>query len=198
LFAAIILAGCAQNRCLVILLPDADGKVGTIEVQNKRGARLVTEPYHAVKTGMLASAPSKPRPLQKQHVEEAFSHALGAEPEQRFRISSIDIYFRKDSSELTSDSQQKLPEIISGLKHNAPFDIYLAGHADRVGTEKYNRHLSYQRALAVQDALIAGGISAQIIMLSYFGESSPPIDTADEVEEPSNRRVMLYLRHPKS
>ncbi|HZJ62638.1 MAG TPA: OmpA family protein, partial [Kofleriaceae bacterium] len=46
----------------------------------------------------------------------------------------------------------------------------LDGHADRVGSEPVNLHLSMQRAKAVRDRLIAAGVDPDQLVVAAFGE----------------------------
>jgi OOP family OmpA-OmpF porin len=71
--------------------------------------------------------------------------------------------------------------------------IVLIGFADRVGPEDYNLHLSLRRAESVRDALIAGGVSAELISVEGRGERENAILTADGQQEQANRRVVIIF-----
>jgi outer membrane protein OmpA-like peptidoglycan-associated protein len=187
-------AGCAQNRSLVVLLPDADGQVGTIHIATNRGFIAVDKAYHSVNVRQRKT-PETPRVMLSQDVDVLFAHALAAEPPQRFRYKKQVFYYQRNAVELTSDSQEVLPTTIQELMLERPVKIYLVGHADRVGTEEYNQQLSRQRAITFQQALVAGGIAPDMIAVSFLGESKPRIDTPDEVEEPRNRRVVMVTQY---
>ena len=72
--------------------------------------------------------------------------------------------------------------------------VTIAGHADRSGPAAYNVRLSARRAQTVRDALVARGISADMISTEAFGETAPAKPTADGVREPLNRRSEVVIR----
>ena len=67
------------------------------------------------------------------------------------------------------------------------------GHTDSVGSDDYNRELSYQRAYSVADYLQAQGIPAERLAPRGLGESQPLADNNTEYGRSQNRRVELYI-----
>lgn len=191
------LSGCARTRSLVVLLPDADGRVGRIQIQTSQGQMALDKPYHALAV-TSGTASGSPWLMPKQEIEAKFDRAMAAEPSQRLRFEKHTLYCLKNATELTPDSKARLPEIVRQLTAGPPLEIYVIGHADRVGTESYNWQLSHKRALAVQQKLVANGINSKMILISFLGESEPQVVTPDEVEEPRNRRVALVMEYTKS
>ena len=57
-----------------------------------------------------------------------------------------------------------------------------------------NDRLSAQRAETVKGFLVQIGIAAERITTAGRGEREPLIRTADEVDEPRNRRVEINVR----
>lgn len=199
-FCLIVLAamvGCARSRSLIVLLPDSEGHVGELLIETRRGTIAMDKPFYAVST-VSNQAPESPRSLKKHDIEVKFENALRAEPSQRFRFIKNTFYCLKNSTELTPDSKSMLLKAIRQIITKPPLEIYVVGHADRMGTESYNQHLSHQRALSIQNELVANGSSSKIILISFLGESRPIINTPDEVEEPKNRRVEIILKYRKS
>lgn len=71
--------------------------------------------------------------------------------------------------------------------------LYVLGHTDTVGSTGDNQQLSRQRAAAIAHWFAArGGISLPILAAG-FGESQPLVKTADNVDEPRNRRAQYIL-----
>jgi outer membrane protein OmpA-like peptidoglycan-associated protein len=191
------LAGCAGRGSLVVLLPDSDGRVGTISVETSQGAIVVDRPYYAV-AASPDKLPGTPRLMDKQDVEAKFDRAMAMEPAQPFRIEKYTFYYRFNSTELTADSKNEIAANIGQVVVKRPVECYVVGHADRVGSEHYNKNLSHRRALSVQQKLVETGINSKIILISFLGESKPQIDTPDEVEDPKNRRVELVVKYYKT
>lgn len=71
-------------------------------------------------------------------------------------------------------------------------NIVVAGHADRSGSQEYNKVLSEQRAISVSIALQLAGVKGAVVMQS-FGEDQPLKATDDGVREPKNRRVEIKM-----
>lgn len=197
LMLLIILSGCARSRTLVVLLPDTDGKVGTIHLQTAKGDRRVDTANYAVQSESRRKTPEAPKRMESRKVQKLFKDALAAEPEQEYRFDSFTLYCYWNTVNLTPDSVKSLPSVINVLKKMQPREIYVVGHADRVGTEKYNYDLSRRRALAAKSLLISKGIKPNIIIASHLGETKPKIETRDEVEEPLNRRIEIITKTKK-
>jgi len=197
LVALAALAGCARSRSLVVLLPDPDGQVGAIRVETSQGFIALDKSYQAVAV-TENKTPESTRLMTRQEVDVTFDRALATEASQRFRFKKQTFYCRRNSTDLTPESEPELPKAIQRLVATPPEEIFVVGHADRVGTESYNQQLSHKRALVVKRALVSNGINSKVIVVSFLGESKPRIVTPDEVEEPRNRRVELILKYTKS
>jgi OOP family OmpA-OmpF porin len=77
---------------------------------------------------------------------------------------------------------------------NGRYAISASGHADRAGRPDYNLALSLKRAEAVRNALVAAGISADVITIAGRGETEPDVATPDGVPERANRRVVIDVQ----
>jgi len=193
----ICLLSCTSTRSLVVLLPDSDGKVGQVEVTTDKGVQRIAQAYHSIQTGARDEAPSAPTPIEEKKIMEVFGQALAAQPDPRFRFWTGTLYCKNASVELVENSQKTLNEIIKDFRKSSPLEIYVIGHTDRVGLEKYNINLSQRRAFGIRDSFIAGGINSKIILISFYGESKPQVYTEDEIPEPLNRRVELVAKFHK-
>lgn len=194
---ASLLVSCSSNRSLVVLLPDPDGKVGKIEVTTDKGTQRVEKAYHSVQAGVRDDMPSASTPMDQEKIMSLFGQTLEMQPDPRFKIWTDILYCKFGSVELVESSYKALPAIIKELKNNSPVEIYVIGHADRVGSEKQNVNLSHRRSAWVKDTFISSGIKSKIILISFYGESKPQISTADETPHPLNRRVELVAKFPK-
>ncbi|HKJ63883.1 MAG TPA: OmpA family protein, partial [Desulfopila sp.] len=189
LAVCLLLSGCFPGRSVIVLLPDEDGKVGEVHVESGNKMVVVDEAYHSVTTTASFFEPKSPETITKDEVEATFEAAIAKEPRQRFRFEKKTFYFLHNSVKMTPSSKAMLPEMTESLRSKQPSSIYVVGHADRAGTEYYNRHLSLQRAEMMRQTLIDGGIVTPIITISYLGESMPAVMTPDEVPEAKNRRA---------
>ena len=70
------------------------------------------------------------------------------------------------------------------------------GHTDTVGTDSDNVALSKRRAGAVRTELSHDGVSGKLISTSGVGENDLAVPTAQNVNEPRNRRVEITVQAP--
>ena len=70
-----------------------------------------------------------------------------------------------------------------------PYEIVIRGHTERADPNMYNLSLSKARALSVASYMIDRGGSRFAIDIEGLGESSPVVETGDNVREGRNRRV---------
>ena len=100
------------------------------------------------------------------------------------------IYFDFDKSKLSDVSIEEIKNFINtNIKTIKKFIV--VGHTDTMGTKKYNKVLSLERAEAVQKILIKLGIEKNNIHILGKGESNLRVQTADEIKHPANRRAEI-------
>ncbi len=179
---------------LFILLPEADGKVGKIRVATEGSSQVIDRPWFGVKVGESGKEPLTPQPLGESEVRNIFGAALEVHPDLPNRFVSVFLWFESDRIKLTPESRKSLKEIVKTIRNRKSAEIYVAGHTDRVGTEEHNLKLSSKRAFYVRDFLVANGIKSGAFIVSYHGEAMPLVPTEDEVPEPSNRRVEVFIK----
>lgn len=174
----------------VVLLPDADGKVGALVVKSATGEQVLDTAYAGVAVdakGAIAAAPET-----EATVRARYGAVLDARPP---RPQSFTVYFVSGSAtELTAESRQVFEQVKSALATRPAPEIEVIGHSDRVGKAEANDELSARRAATVRDQLEAAGIRAAAMAVSGRGEREPLVPTADEVAEPRNRRVEISVR----
>ncbi len=132
---------------------------------------------------------------QLQRVQEAPYGAPSSEPptERPVESTSTILYFPFDSDRLGDSAQAALAQMVHDVLAAGNVTVTINGHADRAGTEQYNLDLSERRARMVEHALEAAGVSPNVLHYFAFGESDPAIRTEDDVREPRNRRVEIFI-----
>ncbi len=103
------------------------------------------------------------------------------------------IFFDFNSYTINNKSISELQKIISFMNENAEVRIEISGHTDNIGTESYNQNLSTQRAQAVTDYLIAGGISSKRLISKGFGSTKPISSNDTEEGRQLNRRIEFKI-----
>lgn len=189
-FSLLLISGCAPTT-QIVLLPDPDGRVGTLEVSNIKGTQTLNQAWQATASASMDTIPSEPKLLAEDKVRQLFREALEAEP---IPPVSFIIYFKTDSSALSNESLVLLTKVMGAILSRKSTDIIVSGHTDAVGAIDYNHTLSLRRAKAVVDILIAKGIDRQNIQVIYHGKGNPLVPTPDRRPEPRNRRVEITVR----
>ena len=99
--------------------------------------------------------------------------------------------FSFDKSVIRGDQRSKLDEFVASLKGTQYDSIDVLGHADRIGSEKYNLNLSQRRANAVKAYLVRQGIPAGKINAEGRGELEPV--TGDSCSGERGRALIACL-----
>ena len=183
------LSGCAKTT--VVILPDPQGKVGKLSITNEAGSVDIDQAGEATTVRGMQSLPSKPKILPEDQITAKYGEVLANLPEQPVHFI---LYFKSESTTLTPESAQKIPEVLETISQRKSQSISVVGHADTAGDPQYNFRLSKRRADAVGAILSEKGVENQYIKITSHGEENPLIETADNVNEPRNRRVEVVVR----
>jgi len=188
---ALITANSNVSKTTVVLVPDHDGHVGEVSVSNKSGSRILSKAYTAIRV-KSESEITNPTTISETETKNLFASALAAQPKA---ANQFILYFNSGASELTSESKEKLNQIINIIKQSEIIDIYINGHTDTKGSEELNYKLALKRATFVEDMIKEKVTTTQIanIRTHSHGEGNPLVKTADNVNEPKNRRVEVTI-----
>ena len=176
---------------VIILLGNSDGSVGMINVTSAGETLVLDQSGQAVTVGSSEEPPNEPFMIKEKDIRDIFQEALEATPEKPLKFI---LYFNTNTTELSPESQQQLPEIIKIITGRTAPDIGIIGHTDRTASDKYNHQLSMRRATTIRDTIVTGGIDSHLLEVTGHGENNPLVETADDVSEPLNRRVEIIVR----
>jgi outer membrane protein OmpA-like peptidoglycan-associated protein len=186
-----LVAGCAKDKNVFVLVPDRDAHVGSISIKNDAGTATLSQENETVSVDSAAAAPKKIQPMDPAKTQQVFGEALAAEPPvPAFFL----LYFRSDSAELDAKSKPDLDLVLAEIKKRGSRDISINGHTDTTGDAKYNMKLSMDRATKIKDFLVKNGIDPKYMNVAYHGKGEPLVKTGDNVSEPKNRRVEIIVR----
>ncbi len=129
--------------------------------------------------------------LSEAEVRQSFGVAIEALPA---RPTTFLLYFVTATDEPTDESKEELKKILAELRQRAVPDIMVVGHTDTVGESEANDLLSARRAERTKGFLVEIGIPARQIQTAGRGERELLVPTADNVDEPRNRRVEINVR----
>jgi OOP family OmpA-OmpF porin len=95
---------------------------------------------------------------------------------------------------LTPASQQIMSEALAAALARSGGDIVVTGHTDTKGNGEPERPAVAPRAQEVAQLLVERQFPAKRIEAVGRGERELAVPTADEVDEPRNRRVTIEVR----
>ncbi len=176
---------------LIVLLPEADGKVGRIVVSNKAGSQEVSQAYAAVRVERDDVAPEPPVVLDRAEVDRLFGETRKALPAAEV---SFLLYFELATDEVTAESKKLYAGVLKSIRERGSTDVSVIGHTDTTGDSRSNYKLGLQRAERVAAALRAMGADPAIVSVDSHGEGDLLVKTPDGVAEPRNRRVEVVVR----
>jgi len=139
--------------------------------------------------GLPAAAPSIATPCQTTLVI-----AVGTPGVARSHAAAYNTYFDFDKSTLTPAGQAQIASAAKEVKDNPTHSVTVLGMASNVGTDSYNMALSHRRADTVRDAMIADGVPASKIQISWVGDREPVVAEPAGVEQPLNRVVQTKVQ----
>ena len=101
------------------------------------------------------------------------------------------VYFETGKADLDDAARTILDEARAAAAKLDKPAVTVDGNADTIGATDYNLKLSELRAQAVAKVLGSEGLGT--LLTRANGETNPAIMTADEVNEPRNRRVEIII-----
>ena len=104
-----------------------------------------------------------------------------------------DLHFESGSTRLTPEGQRTVDSLLAVLKAYPAVQIALEGHTDATGDSAANKTLSQQRADAVKQTLVNGGIAADRVKAEGYGQERPVADNNTDAGRARNRRLELVV-----
>lgn len=104
-----------------------------------------------------------------------------------------DTLFDFDKAVLRPAGRDALDTFVGKLKDISPDTIMTIGYADRIGSERYNQHLSEERAVAVKTYMVSKGVDSARIYTEGKGEMQP-VTKAGECAGPKSAKVIACLQ----
>jgi OmpA-OmpF porin, OOP family len=120
-------------------------------------------------------------------------------PEEVRQFSGViqGIVFEYDSAAILDSSKPTLDRAIAVLKDYPDIRLEIVGHTDNQGTAEHNLELSEQRAEAVKQYLVAGGIERARIETRGAGQTEPIASNQSEEGRAQNRRTEFKILESK-
>jgi outer membrane protein OmpA-like peptidoglycan-associated protein len=158
-------------------------------VTSGKSEQLLNTPYQQAigqEDKALKAATTTAAEVQKAH-PQLFA-ALPSKPNKYI------LNFLPGGTNLTPESEAQLPALLADVTQRSGADLVVTGHTDTTGALAANDELSLKRATVVAKLLVSKGASESRIEAVGRGKRELLVPTADEVNEPKNRRVEIIVR----
>ncbi|WP_297443066.1 OmpA family protein [Sulfurimonas sp.] len=173
---------------MIVVLLKGRKEDTAIEVKTPLAAVVVDKPNESV-TITADKNISKPKKLQAKELQTLFGTTLSTSKLKRYHFV---LYF--EHRNLDKKSKIRLKKIIAKLKEIDNPYIEIIGHTDTVKSVKENQKNGLQRAERVANSIKKAGVKYLKMDVSSHSELDLAVQTADEVIEPLNRRVELFIQ----
>jgi len=108
--------------------------------------------------------------------------------------------FDFDKAVVRAEGKKELDDkVVASMKAHPEVELLLVtGHADRIGSDKYNQKLSERRAAAVKTYLASQGVAADRVKTVGKGESEPnaDADTANKCKGNKKTKKLIECLQP--
>ncbi|WP_370880583.1 OmpA family protein [Variovorax paradoxus] len=186
-----LLAACSTPGTRVVLLPQADDKPSAVIVRANDGEEVLSRPYQRATAAVGASGAPVVDQADPARVQADHKILFDMRPPAPQRYT---VYFEVGGTTLTPASQQVMNEALTAAQTRSGSDIVVTGHTDTKGALEQNDMLSQRRAQEVAQLFVERQFPSARIEAVGRGEREPAVPTADEVDEPRNRRVTIEVR----
>lgn len=132
-------------------------------------------------TGEVAVKPAAPEPAPKPEPAPPPKPVV----EEPLRAT---VLFAYDRSEVRPSEVTALDDFAAKLEGRSFDRLEIVGHADRIGSDKYNLGLSRRRAEAVRDYLAGKGVDATRVRADAVGEAQAVTGDSCKSMGPANRK----------
>ena len=189
--SSLLLAACSSPGTRVVLLPQADGQPSAVVVRTEEGEETLSQPYEraTAKRGAHGAPTIDKVDPERLKRDNKTLFDLMPPPAQRYTV-----FFEAGGIVLTAASQVAMNEALAAALARSGGEIVVTGHTDTVGTLTRNDNLSLTRALEVRQLFLVRDFPPNRIEAVGRGERELAVRTADEVDEPGNRRVTIEVR----
>ncbi len=99
------------------------------------------------------------------------------------------VFFDYDSSDLSTETEDRLRGKATLLRANPSLEIRIEGHADERGSTEYNLALGQRRAESVRTFISGYGIDPNRLATISYGKERPAVPGSTETAYARNRRA---------
>lgn len=142
----------------------------------------------------------EPQKVAQKEEPKAVIPVAGPEtPAVKFEFKA-ETLFDFDKAVVRAEGKKELDDkVVASMKAHPEVELLLVtGHADRMGSDKYNQKLSERRAVAVKTYLGSQGIAADRVKTVGKGEAmpNPDADTANKCKGTKKTKKLIECLQP--
>jgi OmpA-OmpF porin, OOP family len=119
----------------------------------------------------------------------------GSDADLPKRIVFDHLNFDSATTNLTPESNATVSNLVAIMKCYPTMQIRLEGHTDSTGDPAANKTLSLERANAIRDLLVQGGVDPSRIATDGWGQEKPIASNDTEEGKAKNRRTECIVVH---
>lgn len=131
-------------------------------------------------------------------VENSFNYSLatylatkGSQTPKLFTFDNLT--FETNSAEITAQARPNVDDLIQIMQSYPSMAVRIEGNTDSTGDDAINDPLSGERAEAVKQALVKGGIDASRVATRERGDTKPVATNKTESGRQRNRRIDIVV-----
>ncbi len=188
LFTLVFADIATSSKSSMVILAE-NGKKSSITINTGKSEAVIDKPNSYMK--LSQDKQSEIKEISEEELYKRFKNVISHTPKKPV---SILLYFKKGTNVLTDDSKHKIDDILKEIKSRKSVDLNVIGHTDTVGSSKINAKLSLKRAAYIKDMLVQKKIKYNSLEVSSYGENDLLVQTKDNVAEPKNRRVEVFIK----
>jgi outer membrane protein OmpA-like peptidoglycan-associated protein len=188
-FRAASCSASAAPPALFVVLPSAIGKkIGGVVVSDGSNEATLDQSFAAAAMSGGALSPCR---VSEASVDSTFHDAVAARP---ILPHHFVLYFGADGGRLTPQSLAQYHDALRDIAERRSFQIQVIGYSDSLGSAAEARQRSLAQATELRRLLTQDQINPRKISLSARGKLDQLVPTGDQVAEPRNRRVEIWVR----
>lgn len=178
--------GCSIKTMVVLL--EGKKEHSAVIVNTKAGNVKIDTPNQIVSIQSKDLKPSLPIDIGIDELNALLGNILVGMNKEELQYV---LYF--NGNNLTADSTKEFDLMIEEMAKRGKVYIKIIGHTDTVGNSRGNYTVSKSRAKIISNMIKKSDTQYYKIDLEPYGESNLAIPTKDEVFEPLNRRVEIFI-----
>ena len=173
----------------VVLLPQKNGAPSAVIVESASGTGLLSAPYQTAEANVQGSI--QIAATTAEAVAKRYPWLLSLRPPEP---QNLTVYFTSNKPHLTAESEAEIQTLLAFVAKWQGSEVTIVAHTDTKGSTALNDRLSLERAQTLRDRFIATGLRAELVDATGMGERDLAVLTADNVDEPRNRRAVISVR----